>query len=823
MNKRTSLLWFLPLIVLIAMLVGQTGIAEAGLNGSLGRLENLNVILDEASPPTINIWYGSTQNFGYRGMPQRQINILGNVTDPDDTNPEEVEIVSLSYTLNDGDPKNLSMGPDTRRLLKKGDFNVELFDDELSVGVNTLLITAEDKDGLTTTSEVTVNYKRDQFWPLPTTHSWTASSMHNEAQVVDGKWTVAGDGSVGTVDVGYDRLIAIGDLSWKNYEVTVPFKIHSVDAAGYNPISTNPGVGLLLHWVGNTDEPPFEGWQPTTGWRPFGALAWYSYTEDANGNRLQILDDQSQVLAQDLSGKTLNLETSYMIKVRAETISGGVPEYRLKVWAATNPEPSAWDLIGQGEPGGHNYGSLLLFAHHVDVSFGAVNVVPIGDSPPASTIVSDDFNKCELDTSLWSFVNPVGDATVSVSGAFTGNAHLNINVPSGVDHNLYPSNKSARIMQPVNNTDFKVEAKFVSGVSQKYQMQGILFEEDEDTFLRFDFYSDSEDTIFFISGYDGGDTYEMSNAAVLPNGQAPLYMRVSRTGSRWVVWYSTNGTSWIPYNSFDFSLEVEKVGVFTGNAIGAISPLHEMSLDYFQNLDAPLIGEDAGQNTLTANVSGSGSVMRQPEKSSYSCGEQVQVTANANPGWSFHHWTGALTGTANPATVTMNGPKVITAHFMEDVTLTINKVGSGTVTVVPEKAAYKYGEVVTLTATGDTGLAFANWSGDLTGSTNPIQLTMDGNKTVTANFTQDQYTLTVNTVGNGSVTVIPDKAVYTAGEVVTLTATPVGDWQFAGWGGALSGSTNPAQLTMNSSKVVTATFLPLGPIEHKIFMSWVIK
>jgi hypothetical protein len=248
-----------------------------------------------------------------------------------------------------------------------------------------------------------------------------------------------------------------------------------------------------------------------------------------------------------------------------------------------------------------------------------------------------------------------------------------------------------------------------------------------------------------------------------------------------------------------------------------------MYIDYFQNLDAPIVGEDAGQNTLTANVIGSGSVTRQPNLSSYTCGAQVQVTANANPGWSFNHWTGALTGTANPATVTMNGPKVITAHFMEDVTLTINKVGNGTVTVVPDKAAYKYGEVVTLTATGDTGWAFANWSGDLTGSTNPIQLTMDGNKTVTANFTQDQYTLTVNTVGNGSVTVMPDKAVYTAGEVVTLTATPVGDWQFAGWGGALSGSTNPAQLTMNSSKVVTATFLPPGPIEHKIFMSWVVK
>jgi hypothetical protein len=167
----------------------------------------------------------------------------------------------------------------------------------------------------------------------------------------------------------------------------------------------------------------------------------------------------------------------------------------------------------------------------VDASFGAVEIDPIGAAPPDSTIVSDDFNMCELDTSLWSFVNPVGDATVSVSGAFSGDAHLNIDVPGGVDHNLFPSNRSARIMQTVNDTDFTVEAKFVSGVSQRYQMQGFLFEEDEDTFLRFDFYSDSEDTNFFISGYDGEDDYEKSNAAILPNGQWPLYMRVSRTGA----------------------------------------------------------------------------------------------------------------------------------------------------------------------------------------------------------------------------------------------------------------------------------------------------
>jgi hypothetical protein len=101
MNKRSGLLWFISIIVLTAMLVWQTGVAEADVIGSPGRAEHLQV----TSAPTIDIWYGSTQYFGYVGMPQRQINILGNVTDPDDTDPLVVEIVSLTYTLNGGDPK----------------------------------------------------------------------------------------------------------------------------------------------------------------------------------------------------------------------------------------------------------------------------------------------------------------------------------------------------------------------------------------------------------------------------------------------------------------------------------------------------------------------------------------------------------------------------------------------------------------------------------------------------------------------------------------------------------------------------------------------
>ncbi len=69
-------------------------------------------------------------------------------------------------------------------------------------------------------------------------------------------------------------------------------------------------------------------------------------------------------------------------------------------------------------------------------------------------------------------------------------------------------------------------------------------------------------------------------------------------------------------------------------------------------------------------------------------------------------------------------------------TLSVETVCCGSVTRSPDQATYHHGDIVTLTATGNTGWSFACWSGDLSGATNPETITMDGNKTVTAIFTQ---------------------------------------------------------------------------------------
>jgi uncharacterized repeat protein (TIGR02543 family) len=142
-------------------------------------------------------------------------------------------------------------------------------------------------------------------------------------------------------------------------------------------------------------------------------------------------------------------------------------------------------------------------------------------------------------------------------------------------------------------------------------------------------------------------------------------------------------------------------------------------------------------------------------------------------------------------------------------TLTSNTSGTGTISLSPSGGTYNAGTLVTVTATAGSGWQFNGWSGDLSGTTNPATITMNSNKTVTANFTQTQttqYSLTVNVTGQGSVSLSPAGGTYASGTSVTLTATPVTGYRFVSWSGAITGSTNPVSTVMNANKTVTALF-----------------
>ena len=186
---------------------------------------------------------------------------------------------------------------------------------------------------------------------------------------------------------------------------------------------------------------------------------------------------------------------------------------------------------------------------------------------------------------------------------------------------------------------------------------------------------------------------------------------------------------------------------------------------------------------------------------------------------------GQVTFTINPTTtgnmdVTVTKRNLLpyegTATVSEsppEYTLTIIIDGNGSVTKDPDLPTYPLDTDVILTADPDLGWSFDQWTGDLNSSENPDTITMDSDKTVTAHFTEDQYTLTINIVGYGSVTKNPDQATYTYGTDVILTAvedTP--GWVFNDWSGDLVSTDNPETITMDDDKTVTATFVTDGHV-----------
>lgn len=148
--------------------------------------------------------------------------------------------------------------------------------------------------------------------------------------------------------------------------------------------------------------------------------------------------------------------------------------------------------------------------------------------------------------------------------------------------------------------------------------------------------------------------------------------------------------------------------------------------------------EPAPCYTLTVGTSGSGTVTVSPDSSCYHNGTNVTLTAIADTGWAFDEWSGDATGAENPVTITIGEANVsVTATFsVEEYTLTIDidPENGGSVTQEPDQETYNYGDTVTLTAVPEEFYVFNNWTGDATGDNDTLELIIEGNTSVTANF-----------------------------------------------------------------------------------------
>jgi hypothetical protein len=219
------------------------------------------------------------------------------------------------------------------------------------------------------------DYGAKRLWPRSYTAHWSSnSSIAQQAQVLEGQWRYEGDG-VRPLTTGFDRALLVGDTGWTDYDVTMPFTIHS-----FNP-STGQGaaVGLGLGWQGHN------AWgQPRNG-HPGGGLCLYARLgSEGAAFKLQLGSSPGPVDDTTLAAEDASLATGvrYMMRFRQQDgFEPGTTRYSCKVWRADEPEPAEWRLQSDipDWPGttGQRSGSAVLLAHEVDATFGDTTITPL--------------------------------------------------------------------------------------------------------------------------------------------------------------------------------------------------------------------------------------------------------------------------------------------------------------------------------------------------------------------------------------------------------------------------------------------------------------
>jgi hypothetical protein len=354
-------------------------------------------------------------------------------------------------------------------------------------------------------------------------------------------------------------------------------------------------------------------------------------------------------------------------------------------------------------------------------------------------------------------------------------------------------------------------------------------------------------------GWSGDDCTGIDSCVVTMNAYKTVKAKFALNPYELIVTKSGNGSGVVSSNpagiacgatctsNFDYSTVVTLTAIAdigssfagwsgegctgTGNCVVTVSAVKSVSASFTLN-QYPLSIMKSGDGFGTVSGNPAGIACGVNCSSNFEYNTVVTLTATADIGSAFTGWSGeGCTGTG-VCIVTMSATRAVTARFALLYLLTVNMsgTGSGILNGIPAGIAcgitcthfYDFNTLVTLSAIAAAGSTFTGWSGEGCTGTSTCPVTMSTARSVTANFTLNQYQLSITKSGNGSgtVNITPAGSECTStcasdffyNTVVTLTATPAPGWRFFGWEGDLAGLTNPITITMDENKSVTAVF-----------------
>jgi uncharacterized repeat protein (TIGR02543 family) len=206
-----------------------------------------------------------------------------------------------------------------------------------------------------------------------------------------------------------------------------------------------------------------------------------------------------------------------------------------------------------------------------------------------------------------------------------------------------------------------------------------------------------------------------------------------------------------------------------------------------------------------------------PFYNTFESGTEVQLEAMPAEGYVFTSWTGNVADPNSPrTTVTIDCRKMVVANFNKPdaYKLTVDINGEGFISPREGVYDYKADTIVNIEATPEKGWRFAGWTGDAANhDAADTTVTLNTDKTLTANFYRVMHKLTMQSNGEGTTIPPAGNFQYSDGTTVTITAKPEKGWRFDSWTtdtGEIESTS--AAITINSDVMYTANFSRVTPI-----------
>ncbi len=196
--------------------------------------------------------------------------------------------------------------------------------------------------------------------------------------------------------------------------------------------------------------------------------------------------------------------------------------------------------------------------------------------------VSDEFTGTSLNTAVWQVATPAG-GSVAVS-----NGELVLTVPGGSNHDAFvPALDAVQVIQPISNANFDVAVKIDSTLLAAHPSygQGLMVEGDAKDYIRFEL-SVGSTVNLSVNTITGGVQSSKFQISPFSSYPVPTYLRLTRVGSNYTAYWSSDGVNWNQAGTFTDTLVVTGLAPYAWNynSTPSQAPALTASFDWFHNL-----------------------------------------------------------------------------------------------------------------------------------------------------------------------------------------------------------------------------------------------